>query len=75
SGGSSGAEDISVQQNQNSEYKDFSKKSMTDKIKYAKNHNFTFLYAYEKVNPEDFDYKNSGIVIFEDLKFVLGIPK
>ena len=48
---------------------------MADKIKYAKQNNYTFLYNNKKVNEEDFDYKNSDVVVLNDLKLVIGMPK
>lgn len=60
---------------QNSKSKNSNNDSMADKIKYAKQHNYTFLYNNEKVNMEDFDYKNSDVVVLNDLKLVIGMPK
>lgn len=60
---------------QNSKSKNSNNDSMADKIKYAKQHGYTFLYNNEKVNMEDFDYKNSDVVVLNDLKLVIGMPK
>ncbi len=50
-------------------------KEVVIKIKYAKQHDYTFLYNNEKVNIEDFGYKNSDVVVLNDLKLVIGMPK
>ena len=60
---------------QNSKSKNSNNDSMADKIKYAKQHNYTFLYNNEKVNMEDFDYENSDVVVLNNLKLVIGMPK
>lgn len=60
---------------QNSKSKNSNSDSMADKIKYAKQNNYTFLYNNKKVNEEDFDYKNSDVVVLNDLKLVIGMPK
>lgn len=60
---------------QNSKSKNSNNGSIADKIKYAKQHNYIFLYNNEKVNMEDFDYKNSDVVVLNDLKLVIGMPK
>ncbi len=59
----------------NSKFKNSNNKSMADKIKYAKQNNYTFLYNNKKVNEEDFDYKNSDVVVLNDLKLVIGMLK